>query len=1165
MNLSISFLRNDASGLVLASSERREALTLTSDGRASVRALSGDELQQLSSSSSSSSTPLPQSIAASDDEAQVHALLGVLELFSERFAWLALDVAAEGELRRGERVFRVVRSVLVRVGTLAPAALTDAELAAQRATLEQLSDFLNDDLRLYCSPDFDVTRRTVDRLRAPGAPRDPRFCWNDAWSRSVRAAAPLWVVDVVDGFFQSELVVSARLVLWARRSALAQGARYFARGATLGGDVANMVETEQLLVVGERATVFSVVRGSIPIWWHQQGGELFKPPPVPFVAASTQAVLRRHYERLIATHGAPVVTVSLIDLTGNEGVLATHFREAMQLAALADPRLVFHEYDFHERTKGGKYENVSELLGLLLPHIAASGLTVIDDAGRVVEAQRGVVRVNCIDCLDRTNVVQSMIAMRALDAQAAKLGVVGVVGDSSDAFRRVWSEQADALSQAYTSASALKTDFTRTGKRSLAGRIGDSLTSVKRLMNRAFTDTEKQSMLDLFLARHSLVGLSSLRQRFSQLSLSWKARSDRNTELWLAVDSAANALLVADVAAHELHAIPLADAAERAWPDINRPNLLWLAVNQFCPPRTSCAALRSENSDAAASSTSSTSSGGSGAGEAGASTDSGRATSVADSSKTTNFLRERAMAVAVDSVSTRQALLRAIGASSSAARQVTMIAASVDLDHCDTGAIAATNSSWLSNVVGADTDLVSVALFASERAVATANALRLPIQAQLGAEWHLCARHSDEPNGTAVLLFVRATSAALISNIELSQIRTVRAAAPASSQPGSRKLGGIRDKLKQATDKIKDTTRQLSGTGRSEGSRAVIGAAVTFALGDWLRVGVLASRDDRNRDVDGSLSNGTMLESIDTCVYLTSSQSHLPDNVARRDSWQSADSARRISFLGRVDGSVAATTKSLACDVVANRTDNSLCARARFAPIAYDGAAPAKDLSLSLMNAALSFEPTAPSAAASSSSSSSSQSQLSDLTVLVFARCLAVGVAVRPTQGAGDTWALPAAIELEIATPLAVAARSRIHVELWSRRTLIGTGCIALSNVLSANERQTRAKPVTVELCSKALKRQCTMQLTLDARWPEASQLLQRRQSQAFETFVPGAPNMRSSLGPGDKLRSITSDDDLRALSGSPPPAATAAAPAPSPSPSPTPTASAPLISFMDL
>ena len=46
------------------------------------------------------------------------------------------------------------------------------------------------------------------------------------------------------------------------------------------------------------------------------------------------------------------------------------------------------------------------------------------DRHGVVCRQEGVFRVNCIDCLDRTNVVQTAIARHVLERQLTKLGLV---------------------------------------------------------------------------------------------------------------------------------------------------------------------------------------------------------------------------------------------------------------------------------------------------------------------------------------------------------------------------------------------------------------------------------------------------------------------------------------------------------------------------------------------------------------------------------------------------------------------------------------------------------------------------------------------------------------------------------------------------------------------
>lgn len=145
-------------------------------------------------------------------------------------------------------------------------------------------------------------------------------------------------------------------------------------------------------------------------------------------------------------------------------------------------------------------------------------------------------RTNCMDNLDRTNVVQSLFARRAAlaalserpwdprpddpvrlweltlpaptSASSSGSGGVGRAvsappGDKRHGgvssvpepaagvlsspfvlferqFMRMWADNADAMSILYSGTGALKTDFTRTGKRTLQGMVNDGINSVTR-------------------------------------------------------------------------------------------------------------------------------------------------------------------------------------------------------------------------------------------------------------------------------------------------------------------------------------------------------------------------------------------------------------------------------------------------------------------------------------------------------------------------------------------------------------------------------------------------------------------------------------------------------------------------------------------------------------
>lgn len=47
-----------------------------------------------------------------------------------------------------------------------------------------------------------------------------------------------------------------------------------------------------------------------------------------------------------------------------------------------------------------------------------------------------------------------------------------------EVFREAWTENADKISILYTGTPALKTDFTRTGKRTMKGAINDGINAI---------------------------------------------------------------------------------------------------------------------------------------------------------------------------------------------------------------------------------------------------------------------------------------------------------------------------------------------------------------------------------------------------------------------------------------------------------------------------------------------------------------------------------------------------------------------------------------------------------------------------------------------------------------------------------------------------------------
>jgi len=122
--------------------------------------------------------------------------------------------------------------------------------------------------------------------------------------------------------------------------------------------------------------------------------------------------------------------------------------------------------------------------------------------------QKAVFRVNCIDCLDRTNVVQSAFARFILNRQ---LGAAALLNPEDEGrteidhiFNDVWANNGDAISREYAGTSALKGDFTRTGKRDLSGLLNDGVNSLARMYSSTFSDWFSQAVIDFMLGNRTL-------------------------------------------------------------------------------------------------------------------------------------------------------------------------------------------------------------------------------------------------------------------------------------------------------------------------------------------------------------------------------------------------------------------------------------------------------------------------------------------------------------------------------------------------------------------------------------------------------------------------------------------------------------------------------------
>ncbi|KAA8906152.1 hypothetical protein TRICI_005185 [Trichomonascus ciferrii] len=404
---------------------------------------------------------------------------------------------------------------------------------AESQYLEILKAHLDSQMKnIFFSYDFDLTRNmqsmasvsSSSERQYPFETADDQFFWNRFVSDDLISAAknidsrigsfiqPVihGVVSLHDTTYKGERV---NFGLITRRSRYRAGTRYFRRGIDEDGQVANFNETEQILEApGGEIYSFVQTRGSVPTFWGEVNNLRYKPQ---LQVSDTSAVdaAHRHFEDQYTKYQGKTYLVNLVNQNGYEKPVKESYENVVRNLADAE-KLQYIYFDFHHECSKMRWHRVDLLIDNLLDlgidkqKWYKLGKPDANNRCQVEETQKGTVRTNCMDCLDRTNVVQSKLAHWVLERQLedAEVGLLMYTGKSDPKFEYVfqntWADNADGVSKAYAGTGALKTDFTRLGRRTKLGALSDLSNSIMRYLRNNYFDGPRQDGYDLFLGNH---------------------------------------------------------------------------------------------------------------------------------------------------------------------------------------------------------------------------------------------------------------------------------------------------------------------------------------------------------------------------------------------------------------------------------------------------------------------------------------------------------------------------------------------------------------------------------------------------------------------------------------------------------------------------------------
>lgn len=364
----------------------------------------------------------------------------------------------------------------------------------------------------------------------------------------------MMIGNVFCGYFESRIIRDNGMLhyikILSRISTEKIGPRMLSRGVDESGNVSFFVETKFIVKNDVERIEFLILRGSIPLFWSQE--DPLKPQKVIFDKdnqVKNDEAFIRHIKKIEKEYGK-IVIVDLLGHKKYEKLLSKEYKERclknnidyihFDLNRYAENikniKTVFYSqlnefltelkaqenanYDLTFQNIGYKNTAICKDFDIKQPSFTNNNSVNInseealsdegwdqsvdeidqepDSSSFLLNEQHNsdfsdlkiIFRVNCMDCLDRTNIGQCLI-FNFFDKFKFPISKV------------MWINNGNALSKMYTGSDALKSELHAKGRLSVLGRMGDLVISANRMINNRFTDKDKQNIIDMILGRKS--------------------------------------------------------------------------------------------------------------------------------------------------------------------------------------------------------------------------------------------------------------------------------------------------------------------------------------------------------------------------------------------------------------------------------------------------------------------------------------------------------------------------------------------------------------------------------------------------------------------------------------------------------------------------------------
>ncbi|RLV89240.1 Polyphosphoinositide phosphatase [Spathaspora sp. JA1] len=399
----------------------------------------------------------------------------------------------------------------------------------------------------YFSYSYDITNslqtnfmrnKQQEQQQQVNISHNERFVWNNLLLKPVIennheiTTTYEWFQPIIHGFIdQANISIYGRkiyITIIARRSHHFAGARFLKRGVNDTGNVANEIETEQIIsdmltssfhdckygyYNNPRYTSFVQHRGSIPLYWTQDLNKLPKPPIEinlidPFYQSSA-----KHFNDLFARYGSPIIILNLIkqkERQPRESKLNSQFINCIKYLNQFLPsskQLQYYSFDMSRHSKKN-LDVITPLQKIANTSIKQIGFFHNGTDLATTKLQIGIIRTNCIDCLDRTNAAQFIICKEALVYQLQALKIIPLYksldydSDLINILTEIFHDHGDTIAIQYGGSNLVNTMDSYRRINQWSSHTRDVLNSIKRMYSNSFMDQIRQDAINLFLGNY---------------------------------------------------------------------------------------------------------------------------------------------------------------------------------------------------------------------------------------------------------------------------------------------------------------------------------------------------------------------------------------------------------------------------------------------------------------------------------------------------------------------------------------------------------------------------------------------------------------------------------------------------------------------------------------